>query len=290
MRVFMALLATLTLVAPACGRSDRREFKLQGQVLSITPDRMQATIKHEEIPGFMAAMTMPYSVKDAKEYEGLAPGDLITSRLVVLPSAAYLEEVKKVGDAPLAAADLEDRSPGGASAASNLIKTGDPVPDVEFIDQDGRSMSLSSLRGSAVVLTFMYTSCPMPTFCPLMDTNFAAIQRKLKERNNELETRLVSVTIDPAVDTPAVLKAHAGKLGADPRVWSFVTGDPHALDTWASKLGMAITREPNDPTDITHNLRTVLLDRQGNLVQTYGGNEWTPEQVVADIRVMVGVD
>ncbi|MGE0448103.1 MAG: SCO family protein [Vicinamibacterales bacterium] len=289
MRVFIALLATLTVAAAGCGRSDRREYKLQGQVLSITSDRMQATIRHEEIPGFMAAMTMPYSVRDAKEYEGLVPGDLITARLVVLPSAAYLEEVRKVGNAPLAQADLPSGS-SSASAGFELVKTGDPVPDVAFVDQDGRALTLASLRGSAVVVTFMYTSCPMPTFCPLMDRNFAAIQAKLKERNNELETRLVSVSIDPVVDTPAVLKAHAAKLGADPRIWSFVTGDRDEVDKWASGFGMSISRALNDPRDITHNLRTALIDRQGNLVQVYGGNEWTPDHVVSDVRVMVGVD
>lgn len=289
MRVITTWLALLALLAPACGRSDRREYKLQGQVLSVTADRKQATIRHEEIPGFMAAMTMPYAVQDAREYEGLAPGDLITARLVVLPSAAYLEEVRKVGNAPLATADLPAGS-AGASAGFELVKTGDPVPDVNLVDQDGQPLSLSSLRGSAVVVTFMYTSCPMPTFCPLMDRNFASIQARLKERNGELDTRLLSVSIDPAVDTPAVLKAHAEKLKADPRVWSFAAGDRDEVDKWASGFGMSISRAVNDPRDITHNLRTVLLDRQGNLVQTYGGNEWTPEQVVADIRVMVGVD
>jgi protein SCO1/2 len=281
----------LTLVMAACGRpgsGDRKEYKLQGQVLAVENNHTQAIIRHEEIPGFMSAMTMPYDVKDPKEYESIVAGDLITATLVVEPTKAYLREVKKVGNAPLTVAD------GGAvplaASGFKLIKVGDPVPNQAFINQDGKSVSLSDFRGDAVVVTFTYTSCPMPTMCPLMDQNFAKIQTKLKEQNNILKTHLLSVSLDPNVDTPPVLKKHAASLGLDPRIWSFVTGDRDEIDKWASGFGISVSRAMNDPTDITHNLRTAILDRQGNLVQVYTGNEWTPEQVLADVRVMVGVD
>ena len=195
--------------------------------------------------------------------------------------------MKKVGNAPLAVAD------GGAAPAASgfeLLKMGAPVPDVAFVDQDGNHVNLSSFRGDAVVVTFIYTSCPMPNFCPLMDKNFQKMQAKLKENGNILRTHLLSVSFDPAVDTPAVMKTHAASLGADPRLWSFVTGDRDAIDKFASGFGVSISRATNDPRDITHNLRTAIIDRQGNLVQTYNGNEWTPEQVLADVRVMIGVD
>ncbi len=290
MRIFTAFFLSLALLASACGGGsspDRKEYTLQGQVLSVALERKEAIIRHEEIPGFMSAMTMPYSVLEAKEYENLKAGDLITATLIVEPTKAYLQQVKKVGEAPLAVAD------GGAAPAASgfeLIKTGAPVPDQTFVNQDGKSVTLSSLRGDAVIVTFIYTSCPMPNFCPLMDQQFAKMQAKLKENNNLLRAHLLSVSFDPQIDTPPVLKAHAGTLGADPRLWSFVTGDRDEIDKWASGFGVSISRATNDPRDITHNLRTALLDRQGNLVQVYTGNEWTPEQVLADLRVMVGVD
>lgn len=290
MRIFTAFFLSLALLASACGGGsspDRKEYTLQGQVLSVALERKEAIIRHEEIPGFMSAMTMPYSVLEAKEYENLKAGDLITATLIVEPTKAYLQQVKKVGEAPLAVAD------GGAAPAASgfeLIKTGAPVPDQTFVNQDGKSVTLSSLRGDAVIVTFIYTSCPMPNFCPLMDQQFAKMQAKLKENNNLLRAHLLSVSFDPQIDTPPVLKAHADTLGADPRLWSFVTGDRDEIDKWASGFGVSISRATNDPRDITHNLRTALLDRQGNLVQVYTGNEWTPEQVLADLRVMVGVD
>jgi protein SCO1/2 len=123
-----------------------------------------------------------------------------------------------------------------------------------------------------------------------MDKNFAAMQAKLKEQGNLLKTHLLSVSFDPQADTPAVLKTHAQSRGADPRLWTFVTGERDDIDKWAAGFGVSISRATNDPRDITHNLRTALIDRQGNLVQVYTGNEWTPEQVLADVRVMVGID
>ena len=291
MRIGTAFFLILSLVMAACGggaSAERKEYRLEGQVLSVQPDHKQAVIRHEEIRGFMSAMTMPYDVKDPKEYESLAPGDLVTATLVVEPTKAYLEGVKKVGSAPLEAP--AGTAAPGAAAGFELIKTGAPVPNQTFVDQDGKSVSLDSFRGSAVIVTFMYTSCPMPTFCPLMDQNFAKIQAKLKEQHNLLKAHLVSVSFDPQIDTPAALKKHAAGLGADSRLWTFVTGDRDQVDKWASGFGVSISRALNDPRDITHNLRTAILDREGNLVQVYNGNEWTPEQVLADVRVMVGVD
>jgi protein SCO1/2 len=290
MRTSTVICLLLALVGGACGSGDRREYTLQGQVLSIAPNKTEASIKHEEIKGLkMPAMTMPYKVRDAKEYANLAPGDLINATLVIVSNDAYLKDVKKVGDAPLAAAPPEAPMPT-ASSGFELLKLGQPVPDGKFLDQDGKPVTLTAFRGSAVLVTFIYTKCPLPTFCPMMDRHFATIQEKLKEDNNQLKVHLLTVSFDPKTDTPAVLKKHAETLKADPRVWTFLTGDRDDVDQWASRFGVSISRAMNDATDITHNLRTAIIDRQGNLVQTYTGNEWTPAQLLADVRVMVGVD
>jgi protein SCO1/2 len=281
----------LALLVGACGgsSSDRREYTLNGQILSIAPDHKSAEIKHDAIKGFMAPMTMPYKARDEKEYANLAPGDLITATLVIVSNDGYLQNVKKVGSAPLEAPPAASATPA-ASSGFELLKDGEPVPDGTFIDQNGRPVSLQTFRGSAVVVTFIYTTCPMPTFCPLMDRHFVTMQTKLKADHNNLKVHLLSVSFDPVVDTPPVLKQHAQKLGADPSLWTFVTGDRDDVDQWASRFGVAVSRAMNDPTDITHNLRTAIIDRQGNLVKTYTGNEWLPEQVLADVQVLVGID
>ncbi len=288
MRVRTAFLIALVVLAAACSRqsSDQRQYQLHGQVLSITPDRKQATIKHDAIAGFMPAMTMPYKVQDPALFDGIAPGDIIDAILVVVSNDAFLSAVHKDGSAPLPPA------PPGATAAAGagkVVLDGQPVPDASFTDQDGKPVKLSSFQGQAVVLTFVYTRCPMPTECPLMDKNFADLQDKIKAKPG-LQAHLLSVTIDPAHDTPAVLAAHAKALGADPAVWTFVTAPQNTIDEFASRFGLTLMRDPDHPDQITHSLRTALIDRQGNLVKAYTGNDWTPDQILGDIVVLVGVD
>jgi protein SCO1/2 len=271
-------------VAAGCnGASERREYTLQGQVLSVTADHKEANIKHEAIPGFMAAMTMPYKARDPQEFATLKPGDLINATLIVLSNDAYLENVRKVGEAPLETAPATE-APPAASSGFELLKPGEPVPNARFVDQDGKTRDFASFRNSTVLVTFIYTRCPVATFCPLMDRHFVAIQKELKAQPALRTVHLVSVSFDPLTDTPAVLKQHARTLGADPGVWTFLTGDRDEIDRFASRFGVSITREMNDQRDITHNLRTAIIDRTGALVKAYTGNEWTPEQVVADLR------
>lgn len=288
MRICTRFWIGLALVAAAaCGSPDRREFTLQGQILSVEPDHKQANIKHEDIPGFMAAMTMPYKVRDEKELAPLVPGDLINATLVVVSNDAYLKDVKKVGNAPLEKPEAAAPSPA-ASSGFELLKLGEAVPNARFVNQDGKTVGFDSFAGAPVIVTFIYTSCPLPTFCPLMDRHFATIQKTLKETGNAQKARLLSVSFDPITDTPAVLKAHALKLDADPAMWTFVTGDRDELDQWASRFGVTVDRALNDPKDITHNLRTAIIGGDGTLVAFYTGNEWTPEQLLSDLRTKGG--
>jgi protein SCO1/2 len=283
--VFFIALIALGSLAAGCGSApDQREYTLQGQILSVSADRTEANIKHEEIKGFMGAMTMPYKVRDAAQFADLKPGDLITSTLVVVSNDAYLKDVKKVGDAPLERAPAE--AAPTASSGFELLKPGEAVPDAAFVDQEGAKRGFASFKGSPVALTFIYTQCPMPTFCPLMDRHFKTIQDRLSADPALKNVHLVSVSFDPITDTPAVLKAHATKLGADPERWTFVTGDRDEIDKFAMRFGVSVARDLKDPKDITHNLRTAIIDARGTLVKAYPGNEWTPEQILADLETV----
>jgi protein SCO1/2 len=281
-----ALGAALLVTVAACASPDRREYALRGQVLSVAPDRLETTIDHEAIPGFMAAMAMPYKVRDARELDGLAPGDLVSATLVIVRDGAYLTGVSKRGSAP-----LPEQPPSVAPAASSgfeLLKPGELVPNTRFVDEDGRTREFAAFKGSPVVLTFIYTSCPIPTFCPLMDRHFKTIQERLAADAALARVRLATVSFDPVTDTPAVLKQHAARLGADPARWTFLTGDRDEIDRFAMRFGVSIARQPDDPLDIAHNLRTALIDAEGRLVRSYTGNEWRPEQILEDLKPVAG--
>jgi protein SCO1/2 len=286
-RCFWVVAALMTVAA--CNRSPQQKgfepktYTLQGQILESEPDKKLVTVKHEEVKGFMPAMTMPYAVKEAKALDGLAPGDLINAKLSVESGGVFLTEIKKVGSAPL------EKAPAAAPEASassgfELLKPGQPVPDATFVDENGRKRDFNSFKGQTVVMTFIYTRCPMPTFCPLMDRHFATIQRTLERDPALKRVHLVSVSFDPLTDTPPVLKKHAKELDADPKRWTFLTGDRDDIDKFAAQFGVSVARAENDQRDITHNLRTAIVDADGKLVKVYTGNEWTPEQVLADLK------
>ena len=284
MRPHIVFSLCLALLAAACSRPEQRSYTLQGQVISLDPARKLAVVKHEEIQGFMPAMTMPYEVEDVKLLDGLAPGDLINATLVVFSNGAHLTTIRKVGNAPL---EKPAESPS-ASSGFELLKPGEAVPDGSFVDQGGRKRRFSDFRGSPVAMTFIYTRCPIATFCPLMDRHFATLQKDMKADPALKGVKLVTISFDPTTDTPEVLTKHAKSLDADLTRWTFLTGDRDDVDQFASRFGVAIERSLTDQRDITHNLRTAVIDADGKLVKSYTGNEWKPEQLLADLKTVAG--
>ncbi|HEY2152921.1 MAG TPA: SCO family protein [Vicinamibacterales bacterium] len=284
MRAPTFLFLCLAVVSGCSKAPDQRSFTLQGQVQSIDAARKLAVVKHEEIKGFMPAMTMPYEVREPKVLDGLAAGDLINATLVVESNGAFLTNIKKVGSAPLEKPVADASNPPTASSGFELLKPGDQVPNGTFRDQDDKVRHFSDFKGTPVAMTFIYTECPLPTFCPLIDRHFAAIQTKLKEDPALKAVHLVTVSFDPVTDTPAVLLNHARRLEADLTRWTFLTGDRDDIDKFASRFGVQVSRALDNPRDITHNLRTVIIGADGALLKTYTGNDWTVDQVVADLK------
>jgi protein SCO1/2 len=273
-------LVLLALAAPAAcaGAPESRQYEVRGQILAVDRDRREVLVDHADIPGFMPAMTMPYRVEDAGLLDGKQPGDLFTATLVVEDVRAYLSTLTTTGHAP-----IETPPAGPLITDADLLKAGEVVPDHALVDHAGTSRPISALRGGRVALTFMYTRCPLPDFCPLMDRHFAAIQKEVRTSPDLADVRLVSVTIDPDYDVPAVLERHAKALGAEPGRWFFLTGRPDEVLAFAKRFG--VTAQRGDPdVGLVHNLRTAVIDAQGRLVAAHSGNMWTPAELVADLR------
>lgn len=280
MKATTALL--LALAAGACsGSAPAKTYQLTGQILGIRSEAREMLVKHDDIKGFMPAMTMPYKVKDLSLLEGKAAGDLITATLEVGETEGILTAVTKTGHAAI------EQTPATQTLSPiKVLVEGDTVPEEILFDQDGKSRPFTSFHGQTVALTFIYTTCPMPDFCPLMDRNFATVQVALKKSPELAHVRLASVTIDPKRDTPAILRDHAGKLEADPAIWTFLTGDEANLSHFAAQFGLAVVRNDKDANDISHTLRTVVIDPEGKIVKTFSGNSWTPAELLASIKAV----
>jgi protein SCO1/2 len=277
--LFFAAVAAC-LVAASC--SNAKTYEMRGQILAVNRDKMEILIKHEEIPGLMAAMTMPWKVQTVNMLDNLGPGDLITSEVVVDNNQGVVTKITKLGTAkPDVPAPGAPPKPG-----VKYLMPGDSVPNHTFVDQNGKQRDLNTIRSDrALAITFIYTKCPIPTFCPAMDRQFAEAQALITKRGLAGKAGLLSVSFDPKYDTPAVLAQHAKKLGADPTVWTFVTGDREEIDRFASSLLLTLVRgEAPNPDEIGHTLRTTVIDRHGRIAKSYSGADWTPAELVAELE------
>lgn len=278
----IALAVTLIASLSSCRQTpDARQYQLRGQVLAVQPDKQQVTIRHEDIVGYMPGMTMNFLVARPELLNGRTPGELVTATLEVSDATGRLTAIERTGFQELPA------DTNAAAIPGNLLEAGDTVPDAAFIDQDNRRRSFAEWRGSVTLLTFIYTRCPLPSYCPLMDRHFAAIQQAIEnDPAMRGKARLVSVSFDPQHDSPAVLTAHATRLNANPAIWTFLTGDRVTVDRFAANFGVGLIR-PDGTPEITHNLRTTLIGADGRVIRIYSGNEWSPAQAIQDLRSAV---
>ena len=272
--VRVVLLATLVAAAAACTKQEpTRQYTVVGQIIAVSPERKEVTIRHQDIKGFMPGMTMAFPVKDAALLEGREPGDLVTATLVIGDTTTHLSTLTRTGHAAVVA----EPSTGPS------VREGELVADAAFVDESGTPRRLADLRGHRVALTFIYTRCPLPDYCPLMNRHFRTLQDAVQKRPDLADVRLLSVTLDPAYDTPPVLGQHAKLFKADPKIWSFLTGEPAALDTFAAQFGIYREADADDPSQITHSLRTAVIGADGRLVKNTAGNDWTPTELLAQL-------
>jgi protein SCO1/2 len=236
------------------------------------------TIAHEEIPGYMDPMTMPFTLRDEWAFSELEPGSQIQATLVVDTGLSWLEN-------PVITSPASPDSTGG-NAAGGEPEPGLEVPDLGLVNQDSRAIRLGGYRGRNLVLTFIYTRCPLPDYCPLMTSNFKKIDQELR-KNPALQarTRLLSVSVDPEYDRPKVLKEYgqkvAGLAPADFKRWEFATGSPEQVKAVAQFFGMSYWTEKDQ---VIHSLRTAVIGPDGKLIKLYRGNEWKPEEIVRDLE------
>jgi protein SCO1/2 len=259
-------------------KSPLQTYHVRGQIRSVDIANGTVRITHEEIPGYMPAMTMPLSVKDASLLNGLGNGDQVAFDLAVTDDDSWIARLERIPASEPNTAPVTSVSLG--ELESERVQKGELVPDFQLLDQDGRSFTLSSLRGKAVLLTFIYTRCPLPNYCPLMSKNFSQLEQRL---NAEFTNRfqLVSVSMDPDFDRPEVLKEYGARYGAQGNDWTFATGNPDQIKTVADLLGLYYVKENGL---ISHDLRTALIGPDGRLVHLWKSNVWTPYEVQRMVR------
>jgi len=241
---------------------DAKGHPLKGVVVRV--DGARVTVDHEEVPDVMMAMVMPFDVLPA-EASAVRPSDRIEGTLLDTPHGFRLVAVKKVGK-------------GDAALRRDVkaIDNGDPFPPMEVPIQDGSSMTIGAGQEKATALTYLYTTCPDPNFCPAISARMAALQEAVGT-----DARILTITIDPRIDSFPILKRYGRGMGSNPEIWSFGRLEPVHLQRAAMLSGMSVTERGGK---IEHLIRLLILDGEGKLVERYDDNEWDLDRVVSQLR------
>jgi protein SCO1 len=287
-RFFVILLIFSALLATSCHRSKpqaSKRYHFTGRIISIDNQAQSASIDGDLIQGFMEPMVMSYKIKPASMLRQLSPGDSISADIVVVDhdprdenadSDYWLENVKVTGHAA--------QPPANGPKAFHMPSPGEEVPDFAFTDQDGKHISLHQFRGKTVMVTFVYTRCPFPDFCPRVSSNFADLYKQLGSNPSLAEAQLLSISFDPEHDTPKVLRNYGFSVAhthdaALFRRWEFAA--PKAADLPKIADFFALTVKPEGGM-ITHSLSTAVIGPDGKIVKWYHGGDWQVSDLIKD--------
>jgi protein SCO1/2 len=279
---FAVNLVSLMLSLPAFGgQADiTGRHPATGVVLSVDAPARTFVASIDSIPGVMAAMTMPFKVRDAKEFAGVAPGAVIDFTLVVDKTSSYAEGLRvrryqNLEQDPMAASRLALFRQVANGRPARMLAVGDAVPDFTLIDQHSQPVSLSSFKGKVVAVNFMYTTCQLPDFCIRLVNHFAVLQKRLAARLGR-DLILLTISFDPERDRPDVLDHYAAQWKPVPGTWHFLTGTTAEVGRVLDLFGVSAFLNEGL---MDHSLRTVVIDRRGALAATLEGNRYSSDQL-----------
>lgn len=264
--------------------AELKRYPITGKVVSVNKTDKKAAIAHNEIPGYMEAMTMDFTIKDDWVWEDLLPGAEIRGDLVVdNANAKYWLENLGIISAPIegaAAPPVDER----------FAQIGKEIPDFTLTNQDGKRISMKDFRGKALAITFIYRECPLPEYCIKISRNFSDLANDLAI-NDEYRDKvaLLSVSFDPDRDTPEKLREYGtGYLGSDTKadfnIWQLAVGTDKEVREMADFFGLRYERDENDKTQFNHSLRTAVIAPDGKVVKMLPGNEWTSDDLFRELK------
>lgn len=262
-----------------------KRYQLKGKVVSVDKAGKKAKIDHEAIEGYMEAMTMDFPIHADWVWNDLQPGSEIRAELVVDNTAKDPYYLENIG---IIAAPNPNQSP--VPVDESFAQIGKEIPDFSLVNQDGKRISLKDFRSKALAITFIYARCPLPEACIRMSTHFSDLANLVTaDADLKNKIRLLSISFDPANDTPEKLRSYGiGYLGNDPNtkfdVWQLAVGKEEEVRKIADFFGLRYEVDQNDKTQINHNLRTIVIDPNGKITKVFSGNEWTPRDLQRELQ------
>lgn len=274
----LCTVVALSLLSACSGEesgSDRRDrYQVRGVVEEILPKYQQAVISHEEIEGFMPAMTMNFDVPDEALLATMKAGQQIEFTLEFTGTSFRVVAVDVLAQG--------EPADGFVSLGNDFVRA-EPAPGFRLTDQEGRPVALEDLAGKGVLLDFIFTSCPGP--CPILTSRQVSVQEAIGDEDRD-KTWFVSVSIDPENDTPEAMKEYAEVRGVDLSTWSFLTGSVEEIDAVLDAYGVG--RRNAEDGSIDHLLITLVIDHEGRIVERYVGLEDEPSEIAETVVKAAG--
>jgi protein SCO1/2 len=295
-KIWLPLMASL-LLCGGCGKQESPEnadravkpaaiaqkktdsYDVKGVIKEVRPEAKELIINHEEIPNYMAAMTMPFEVRNTNDLLLLAPGDYISFKLLTTDTDAWITNIQMIAKGSNTV-QATDEVMSRVSRDLDPLEEGMKFPNYTFTNEFGKEVELADFKGKAIALTFIFTTCPLPTFCPRMSMNFAEAQKLMLANPAVTNWQLISLTFDPKKDTPAVLRGYGRAYQYNTNVWTFLTGDLKNIGMFSYQFGQYFYEKDNS---INHNLRTVVVNADGTIRKILIENKWTASDLVKEL-------
>lgn len=264
--------------SPGGEATNVRMFMAKGVVKELNPNDKKVVISHAAISNYMAAMTMPFRVKDSRELAGLQRGDEISFRLQVTESESWVDQITKIGTVSLPS---REKPVPATVVETPAVRPGHPLLDYKFTNELGQAVSLNDFHGQALAITFFFTRCPLPDYCPRLSKNFRAAQQKLESLPGApANWHLLSISFDTEFDSPPMLKAYGNSYQYDPKHWSFLTGPADKIGELARQSGVSYQY---DAGTFNHDFRTLIIDAAGHLQMIFPTSGDLSDQIVAEL-------
>ena len=284
--LLLSILIFTGLISGTVARSETTNFFVHGVLKEIRPAEHQLVISHEYIPGFMDAMTMPFNVKDDTILTNVTAGTEITFQLHVTETESWVDAIKQINASPanttrVLTSSKTNLNLQAAPPAPAIHHSNNPLRYYKFTNELGQPISLSDFHGQAIALTFFFTRCPIPEFCPRLSRNFEEVERKMKlDTNAPANWHLLSISFDSSRDTPAVLQAYGQNYHYDPAHWSFLTGPPEKIAELAKLCDVKF-----DPDNgfFNHNFRTLIIDSSNRLQMVFPTSGDLSDSIVQEL-------
>lgn len=271
------LLIACVLLGAVCAQAADRVFDVTG-IFKARLDDGRVIIDHEDIPDYMPAMTMAFTPADPAEVAGLKDGDAIRFRWRVFKGGSVADNFVVTGRTSAPAPVVR--------ASVRRVREGDAVPPFNLVDENNRPFTQADLLGRNTVITFIFTRCPVPEFCPAMAAKFSSIQDALLASNLPVgSVRLLSVTLDPEFDIPEILRVYGDAVGANPALWNFATGTKEEAE--ALSRAFSVYTERNGAL-LDHTLCTALIGPDGRVRAIWRGNFFKADEVLSALGISAG--